>query len=165
MWRQGDQDEGKVVSMVQNEEVSRVHFKMKKRRDHRIMENEVNKALQITIGRRIAPELNKAFNFRDFRFDRFLVACYDADRGDYFRPHRDNLSPSTQDRVFALTLNLNASEYQGGELIFPEYGPHKYKPGNGGGFLFSCSLLHEALPVTKGSRFTLLSFLRPLPST
>jgi predicted 2-oxoglutarate/Fe(II)-dependent dioxygenase YbiX len=35
--------------------------------------------------------------------------------------------------------------------------------------LFSCSLLHEALPVTVGQRFALLSFLRdagdPGPAT
>ena len=148
-----------MLSLVQNEEVNRVHAKIKKRCDHLIMQNDINKALQITIGRHMATELNMAFNFRDFRFDRFLVGCYEADRGDYFRPHRDNLAPSTKDRIFALTLNLNSNDYEGGELVFPEYGPHKYKPGNGGGILFSCSLLHEALPVTKGNRFALLSFL------
>ena len=92
------------------------------------------------------------------------MGCYEADRGDYFRPHRDNLAPSTKDRIFALTLNLNSSDYVGGELVFPEYGPYKYKPGNGGIILFSCSLLHEAFPVRKGNRFALLSFLRPLPT-
>ena len=164
LWEQGEKKEGTVLSVVQNEEVNRVHAKIKKRRDHLIIQNDINKALQITIGRRIATELNIAFNFRDFRFDRFLVGCYEADRGDYFRPHRDNLAPSTKDRIFALTLNLNSNDYEGGELVFPEYGPHKYKPGKGGGILFSCSLLHEALPVTKGNRFALLSFLRPLPT-
>ena len=71
--------------------------------------------------------------------------------------------PSLKDRRFALTLNLNTEEYEGGELIFPEYGPHKYRPSSGGAVVFSCSLLHEALPVTKGRRFALLTFLRALP--
>ena len=31
---------------------------------------------------------------------------------------------------------------------------------SGAAVLFSCSLLHEALPVTAGQRFALLSFLR-----
>jgi len=56
-------------------------------------------------------------------------------------------------------VNLNDG-YEGGELHFPEYGPHLYRPEAGGAILFSCSLLHEVLPVTRGRRFTLLSFLR-----
>jgi len=163
MWKHGDQEEGKVSSVVDDEEISRVYLEVKKRRDHRIMSSDLNKTLQLTIGRRIAPELEKAYNYTGFRFDRFLVVCYDAERGDYLRPHRDNLAPSDKDRVFALTLNLNASEYEGGELVFPEYGAHKYKPEDGGGILFSCSLMHEALPVTEGRRFALLTFLRKSP--
>lgn len=162
LWEQEGYEEGKVVSVIDNEEVSRVHNTMKKRRDHRIMDTNLNKMLQWTIGRRIAPEVEKAFHFTGFRFDRFLVVCYDAKRGDYFRVHRDNLAPETKDRAFALTLNLNVEEYEGGELVFSEYGPHKYRPVSGGGILFSCSLMHEALPVTKGRRFALLTFLRTL---
>ncbi len=63
-----------------------------------------------------------------------------------------------------MTLNLNTEDYVGGELVFPEYGPHKYRPESGGGVIFSCSLIHEALPVTSGRRFTLLTFLRSLPN-
>ncbi len=55
--------------------------------------------------------------------------------------------------VDPLTINLNTPEY-------PEYGPERYCPPAGGAIIFSCSLLHEAPPVTKGRRFTLLSFLR-----
>ncbi len=51
-----------------------------------------------------------------------------------------------------------------GDLLFPEYGPHHYRPASGAAILFACGLLHEALPVTRGRRFTLLSFLRdPAP--
>lgn len=81
-------------------------------------------------------------------------------RGDYFRRHRDNQTPATAGRRFALTLTLNSEEHEGGELIFPEYGDYRYKPATGAAVLFSCSLLHEALPVTAGQRFALLSFLR-----
>ena len=59
-----------------------------------------------------------------------------------------------------MTLNLNGDQYEGGELTFPEYGPDLYKPGDGGAVIFSCSLLHEALPVTEGTRYALLTFLR-----
>lgn len=161
-WK-ADHHEGTVGAVVGEDEKEYVNERMKKRLDHKIMDPELNRQLQMTVGRRIAAELDKAFYFKGFKFDRFLVVCYDAARGDYFRAHRDNEVPSLKDRRFALTLNLNTEEYEGGELIFPEYGPHKYRPSSGGAVVFSCSLLHEALPVTKGRRFALLTFLRALP--
>ena len=159
-WETMGHEEGEVGSIVKGKETRRVHKEMKSRRDHFIMDEAMLQDLGALVGRRIAPELNKAFGFAKFRFDRFVVTCYDSERGDCFRRHRDNQAPSTQDRRFALTLNLNTGEYEGGGLTFPEYGPHRYDPPAGGAILFSCSLLHEALPITKGRRFTLLNFLR-----
>ena len=75
-----------------------------------------------------------------------------------FRAHRDNLSPATAHRRFALSLNLNAG-YEGGYLRFPEYGPHLYRPEAGGALVFACSHLHEVTEVSQGRRFVLLSFL------
>ena len=159
-WERLGHEEGTVHSIINGKETERVHAAMKSRRDQKIDDPDLHRQLSSVIGRRLAPELMRAFNFQRFRFDRFLVTCYDAARGDRFRRHRDNQSPSTQDRRFALTLNLNTGDYDGGELIFPEFGNHRYSPPAGGAILFSCSLLHEALPVTTGRRFTLLSFLR-----
>jgi predicted 2-oxoglutarate/Fe(II)-dependent dioxygenase YbiX len=159
-WETLGHEEGEVASIVQGEQTQRVHKEIKSRRDHRIMDEGVLQELMALIGRRISPELSKAFGFAKFRFDRFVVTCYDSERNDYFRRHRDNQTPGTADRRFALTLNLNTGEYEGGGLTFPEYGPDRYDPPAGGAILFSCSLLHEALPITKGRRFTLLSFLR-----
>jgi predicted 2-oxoglutarate/Fe(II)-dependent dioxygenase YbiX/peroxiredoxin len=159
-WHQLGHEEGHVYSIIKGEEVRRVHKEMKSRRDHRITDDKVMQELASVVGRRIGPELNKAYNFGKFRFDRFVVTCYDSERGDLFRRHRDNQTQGTADRRFALTLNLNTEEYEGGGLIFPEYGPHRYNPPTGGAILFSCSLLHEALPIARGRRFTLLNFLR-----
>jgi predicted 2-oxoglutarate/Fe(II)-dependent dioxygenase YbiX len=58
-----------------------------------------------------------------------------------------------------MTLNLNTGAYEGGELRFPEYGRELYRPEAGGAVIFSCSLLHEALPVTRGKRFAMFTFL------
>ena len=156
----GKVEEGAVGSVIAGKEVERLHHEKKKRLDHKIEDPEMNKLLQQIIGRRIMAELSKSSHFGGFRFDRFLVCRYAADREDRFRTHRDNISPETADRKFAMTLNLNGDEYEGGGLVFPEYGPDEYKPGNGGAVVFSCSLLHEALPVTKGVRYALLTFLR-----
>jgi len=159
-WHEMGNAPGKVTSLVHGEQVERVYESLKKRRDHRLSDPVVLRPLLALIARRLAPELDKAFHYRAFKFDRVLIACYDAERGDYFRRHRDNQTPTTATRRFALTLNLNSDEYEGGELIFPEYGDYRYKPATGAAVLFSCSLLHEALPVTVGQRFALLSFLR-----
>ncbi len=48
--------------------------------------------------------------------------------------------------------------YQGGELRFPEYSRALYAPETGGAVVFSCALLHEALPVTLGRRFGAFTF-------
>ncbi len=158
-WHQMGHTAGTLTSMVNGELVERLYEDLKKRRDHRLSDPAVRKPLMALIARRLGPELNKAFCFGSFRFDRVLIACYDSDRGDYFRRHRDNTTPATAGRRFALTLNLNSDEYDGGELMFPEYGDYRYKPPAGAAVVFSCSLLHEALPVTRGQRFALLSFL------
>lgn len=90
--------------------------------------------------------------------ERYIVARYDARDGGHFRAHRDNTTPGTAHRWFAATINLNADEFYGGELRFPEFEGQTYKAPRGGAAIFSCSLLHEAMPVTRGTRFCFLPF-------
>lgn len=130
----------------------------KKRRDLFIEDPKLQRQLSAIIWRRVKPEVEKAFQFTITRFERYLVGCYDAQSGGFFRPHRDNTSKGTMHRRFAMTLNLNVGEYTGGFLRFPEYAPHGYKGDSGTAIIFSCSLLHEATPVISGERFALLSF-------
>ena len=91
--------------------------------------------------------------------ERLLVGCYEAESGGHFRAHRDNTTRGTAHRRFAVTVNLNAEEYEGGDLLFPEFGPRTYRAPTGGAIVFSCALLHQAMPVTKGRRFAFLPFL------
>jgi predicted 2-oxoglutarate/Fe(II)-dependent dioxygenase YbiX len=131
---------------------------LKRRRDHVVMDRELLKILTSTVGRRVMPEVQKSFAFKATRFEGFKIVCYDAAFAGFFHAHRDNLSPATAHRRFALSLNLNR-DYDGGHLRFPEYGPHLYRPEAGSALVFSCSHLHEVTEVTKGQRFALLSFL------
>jgi predicted 2-oxoglutarate/Fe(II)-dependent dioxygenase YbiX len=105
------------------------------------------------------PAILKAFQFKATRIERYIVACYEATTGGFFRAHRDNATKGTAHRTFAVTLNLNAEDYEGGDLRFPEFGPRTYRAPTGGVVVFSCSLLHEALPVTNGKRYAFLPFL------
>jgi predicted 2-oxoglutarate/Fe(II)-dependent dioxygenase YbiX len=82
-----------------------------------------------------------------------------AAEGGFFRAHRDNTTKGTAHRRFAVTINLNTGEYEGGVLRFPEFGRQTYEAPAGGAIVFSCSLLHEAKPVTRGVRYAFLPFL------
>jgi predicted 2-oxoglutarate/Fe(II)-dependent dioxygenase YbiX len=105
------------------------------------------------------PMIHRAFQFTPTRVERHIVACYEAESGGHFRPHRDNTTKGTAHRRFAVTINLNADDYEGGDLCFPEFGPRTYRAPTGGAVVFSCSLLHQATPVTLGRRFAFLPFL------
>ena len=115
-------------------------------------------AIRNKLNRRLSPEVLKAFQFKITRIERYLVARYDGDVGGFFRPHRDNTTRATAHRKFACTINLNAEDYEGGNLRFPEYSERTYRAPTGGAVVFSCSLLHEAQPVTKGTRYAFLPF-------
>lgn len=131
----------------------------KKRRDVFIRDPALQAELRTRLGRRLLPEIAKAFQFEATRIERYIVASYDAEEGGYFRPHRDNTTKGTAHRKFAVSINLNAEEFEGGDLRFPEFGPRTYRPPTGGAVVFSCTLLHEATPVTRGRRYAYLPFL------
>ncbi len=134
-------------------------YDRKKSQDHLIQDPVMQREVSQMLNRRIAPEVQKAFTFRGpYGFDGHIVLGYDATRKDFFGPHRDNMSPRTRHRRFAISLNLN-DDFEGGELQFPEYGGERYSMTAGMACVFSCSLLHEALPVTKGRRFVLTTFM------
>jgi predicted 2-oxoglutarate/Fe(II)-dependent dioxygenase YbiX len=131
----------------------------KRRRDVTIEDPALRQTLLARISRRLAPEIAKVFQFEATRLERYLVACYDAADGGYFRAHRDNETLATRHRKFAVSINLNADEFEGGDLRFPEFGPRTYRPPTGGAVVFACGLQHEATPVTRGRRYAFLPFL------
>lgn len=130
----------------------------KKRRDHELTDPVLIAEARARIQRRIVPQIKKAHQFEVTRMERHLVGCYTAEDGGHFRPHRDNTTKGTAHRRFAVSINLN-SDFDGGQVGFPEYGPQTYKPPPGGAVVFSCSLLHTVTPVTRGRRYAFLPFL------
>lgn len=130
----------------------------KSRRDLSITDPTLLQGIRRRLDRRVVPEIQKAFTRRVTGVEEFKVVRYDADTGGRFGAHRDNAVKHHAHRRFALTLNLNTGDYEGGALLFPEYGPDVYAPGRGDAVVFSCSLLHEATPVTWGRRYALLAF-------
>lgn len=133
--------------------------KVKSRKDHEITDQGVLQTASQRLTHCLIPEVRRAFQFDATRLERHIVACYDAADGGHFAAHRDNMTAATAHRKFAVTINLNAEDYEGGDLWFPEYGSRLYRCPTGGAVVFSCTLLHEARPVTKGRRYAYLPFL------
>ena len=131
----------------------------KRRSDLAISDEGLRGELLSRISRRLVPEVAKVFQFKVTRIERYIVACYDAKDGGYFRAHRDNQTLGTAHRKFACSINLNAEAFEGGDLRFPEFGGRTYRPPTGGAVVFACGLQHEATPVTRGRRYAFLPFL------
>jgi predicted 2-oxoglutarate/Fe(II)-dependent dioxygenase YbiX len=131
----------------------------KRRKDAFIGDEALQAQIRARLTARLLPEIRRAFQFNATRIERYVVACYDAADQGFFRAHRDNTTKATAHRRFAVTINLNTGEYEGGDLCFPEFGPRTYRAPAGGAVVFSCSLLHEARPVTRGRRYACLPFL------
>jgi predicted 2-oxoglutarate/Fe(II)-dependent dioxygenase YbiX len=132
----------------------------KRRRDQDFEADEqLRRACMVRVHDRLVPEIEKAFQFKVTRMERYIVACYEGEHGGHFRAHRDNTTLGTAHRKFAVSLFLNTGEFEGGQLWFPEFGRNRFVAPIGGAVVFSCSLLHEATPVTKGKRYMFLPFL------
>jgi peroxiredoxin len=139
--------------------VEKLDHSHKRRADYHIDDPQLITTLKGQLARTLVPMVLRAFQFDATRIERFIVACYDAADGGHFRAHRDNTTKGTAHRKFACTINLNAEDNDGGDLCFPEFGPTTYRAPTGGAVVFSCSLLHEARPVTRGRRYAFLPFL------
>ena len=154
----GDNEESGTFRMVGGKMVHEPHHAVKRRHDL-LATGKLHDEIANLAGRRVLTEIRRAFHSNPHFVEEFKIVRYSADPGGYFRPHRDNTTLGTAHRRFAMTLNLNSEEYDGGELRFPEYGNASYKPRTGEAAVFSCNLLHEATDVASGHRYVLLSFI------
>jgi peroxiredoxin len=145
------QSDGKTVGVYD--------YSFKRRMDCVIEDQSLIEDAQRRISRRTAPAIKQAYQFNATRIERHIVACYDAAQGAHFKAHRDNTTLGTAHRRFAVTINLNSEDYEGGEIWFPEFGPTRHKPPSGWAIVFSCSLLHEVPRMTRGKRYAYLPFL------
>jgi hypothetical protein len=133
--------------------VHKVDYAHKQRRDQKILDESLRTAAMHRIHDCLVPEIQKAFQFRATRIERYIVACYDSATGGHINAHRDNMTKGTAHRRFGVSLDLN-SEFEGGDLRFPEFGRQTYKAPAGGAVVFSCSLLHEVTPISGVSVIT-----------
>ena len=149
---------GGTDSAIMTEGATLTDHGFKRRRDCRITDPALVAQSQTRIFRRIVPELRHVFQFEATRLERLIVAAYDAAEGGRFGAHRDNTLANTAHRRFAVSINLN-QDFDGGGIVFPEYGQRAFRPPMGGALVFSCSLMHAVLPVTRGCRYACLPFV------
>jgi len=156
-WRRGDKRMDSVASAAA---ASSASADTKRRIDVPVDDAKLFMPLRDCLVRRVMPAILQVFQTRIVQIEMPRIGCYDAGSGGWFRRHRDNTTRYTAHRQFALSINLNAAEdYDGGEVRFPEFGRQLYRPPAGGAVVFSCGLLHEVVPVTRGRRFGVFTFL------
>jgi len=155
--QEGGQDSGFYLD-VAGKTTSVLDYKLKRRHDLVIAHPQLREIIRSQIIRRLLPAIERYFQFQATRIDRYIVACYDAEIGGHFHRHRDNMNAGAQHRRFAVSINLN-KDYEGCDLLFPEFGRRTYRAPYGGAIVFSCGALHEVTPVTRGRRYAFLSFL------
>jgi len=153
LWRDGRKFTGRVGSGERS-----IVNKQAKRRSDVHPSLEICAELDGILAATLLPEIRKAFGFEITNREMYKVGVYDASDGGFFLQHRDNHEEELKHRRVALTLNLN-DDFEGGELSFPEYGTHGYKPGAGSCVVFPCALMHQANPVRSGTRFMLVTFM------
>jgi peroxiredoxin len=127
--------------------------------DHWLVEPDTINFIDTRLRGRLFPEIQRAFQYPITRRERMRIGCYEGVRGGELHGHRDNSEAFVAYRRFAVSINLNTEEFEGGELRFPEFGDQRYRPETGAAIVFSCSLLHEAMHVAAGTRYVLLAFL------
>ncbi|WP_159992735.1 2OG-Fe(II) oxygenase family protein [Roseomonas sp. 18066] len=155
-WKKGEKTRDRVASA---EGAAGAAQQIKRRSDVWLDDAALYATYRQRLERRVLPELWRAYRFRAASFEAPRIGCYAAEDRGGFGAHRDNRTPFTAHRRFAMSLNLNTGAYRGGALRFAEFGPELYEPEAGGAVLFCCDLMHEALPVTEGERFAIFTFL------
>jgi peroxiredoxin len=135
-----------------------INHGLKRRRDLVITDPELRQTMRDHIVRRLLPAIDRFYNFRATRMDRYLVSCYDSALGGHFFRHRDNVNAGAQHRRFAVSINLS-KDYDGCDLVFPEFGRRVYRAPVGGALVFSTGMLHEVTRITRGKRHVFVPFL------
>ena len=155
--KNGGEDSGFLLD-VEGKTTTVLDHRLKRRRDLVVALPEVRALIRDRIVRRLLPAIDSYFQFSATRMDKYVVACYDSAQGGHFHRHRDNVNAGAQHRRFAVSINLNHN-FEGCDLVFPEFGRRTYRPPEGGALVFSCGALHQVTPVTKGRRYAFLAFL------
>ena len=86
------------------------------------------------------------------------------EKGDFYGLHKD--SDEKNKRVISVSVQLSKpSEYEGGELVFEDGRKHESFKQRGAVIIFPSNLYHLVLPVTKGTRYSLVQWFKGYESS
>jgi hypothetical protein len=146
-----DEEDGRTIGKFDSErEVRRAKF---------LRDPLLAATIRDCFNQRVFPQIRRAYQFESRHLERYLVACYDTGEGAPAALERDTTISGAVHGRFAAILDLNSEEYDGGEVSFPEFGTRKFRSPSGSALIFSCSLLHQALPVRRGTRYAFLPLI------
>lgn len=86
------------------------------------------------------------------------------EKGDFYGLHKD--SDEKNKRVLSVSVQLSEpSEYEGGELVFEDGIKHESFKQRGVVIIFPSNLYHQVLPITKGTRYSLVQWFKGYESS
>lgn len=93
------------------------------------------------------------------RLDALQFTRYGASNTGHYRAHPDN-GATAPNRKLSFSVQLcDPTDYEGGQLIFHHQAPRQMPRSKGKIIFFPSYLLHEVLPVTKGTRYSLVGWV------
>lgn len=104
------------------------------------------------------------FKFDLNQFEPLQFTSYDSSRKEFYGQHMDcsmGIPHATASRKLSITLQLSAAdEYEGGDLLlYQSKDPATAPKKKGQLVVFPSYVLHEVTPVTKGTRYSLVTWV------
>lgn len=107
-------------------------------------------------------KLAREANDEAYRFvlsERMTAHVLEYSPDGFFDWHMDlGAGPTSSRKLSLITFLTPPEEYEGGDLLFMD-GGQPLRPAQGTTAIFPSYLLHKVTPVTKGTRFTLVSWI------
>ncbi|NDG30428.1 2OG-Fe(II) oxygenase [bacterium] len=141
---------GKINESVRNSFISWINI------------DEKSQWLYTKVSDKINQVNNNHYNFELFDFEVFQFAGYFEHNQGRYGPHSDSSGLSNPMRKLSIIILLSDdSDFEGGELCFYVNGSsYVFKNVKNSFIAFPSFLIHQVTPVTKGSRYSLVSWVR-----
>lgn len=135
---------------------NRVNVNQKRRKDLFIGNHEIIKTIDNFFYDKLYTEIKSDFSDIKYR-EKWKLGHYNYEDNGFYNLHTDTAGDTKYRKTSCVTMLSNSSDYEGGELHFPDL-DKKFKLDKGDVIIFKSSLLHGVYPVTKGERNVLISF-------
>jgi predicted 2-oxoglutarate/Fe(II)-dependent dioxygenase YbiX len=116
---------------------------------------DVYRSFDIAMDRQLKPLVKKVWNIDLTEHSGTQILKYGP--ADHYVPHQDS-GPGLESRYLSVVCYLN-DDFAGGETSFPGVG-YTAKPKTGKAIIFPSHYLHGSVPVIRGEKFVIVSWLR-----